>query len=281
MTGMETVYPYSPSGTYQTSLEFDLDSVNSRPRGIVYGAGRFWCADIGGVIFAYRVDGTYDSITNISTTLTNSQAIIIYNNQIAFASGSGTFFRVQSLLDNVTVDINDSTQIVTIDSDMAWADHDIAVTVTAHQANFTGPTADFTIRLERSIPVWATLADVTWTADSAITDIDLNSMVAYQDSIALQSGTLPAGVTLTSGVLSGTPTDPTDDVTLTFRATNDAGTADATLAITIDGVVPSWTALSAVTWTEDEAITSIDLRDSVDGNPTPSIALLTAPCQAG
>ena len=63
-------------------------------------------------------------------------------------------------------------------------------------------------------------------------------------AITLQSGTLPAGVTLASGVLSGTPSDSTDDVTLTFRATSTHGTADADVSCYdrwnrtfVDGVV--------------------------------------------
>ena len=106
-------------------------------------------------------------------------------------------------------------------------------------------------------------------------------MVAYEDSIALQSGILPDGVTFLGGVLSGTPTDPTDDVTLTFRATNSAGTADADLEITINGVAPVWTPLSPVTWTEGTAIDAINLNSSVSGNETPTIALQASTLPSG
>ena len=37
-------------------------------------------------------------------------------------------------------------------------------------------------------------------------------------SISLQSGTLPDGITLAMGVVSGTPTDATQDGSVTFRA---------------------------------------------------------------
>ena len=98
------------------------------------------------------------------------------------------------------------------------------------RATSTHGTADTTLDfIIYSIPVWSALSAVTWTVDTVITDIDLNDSVTGDGTIAitLQSGTLPAGVTLASGVLSGTPTDSTDDVTLTFRATSTHGTADA------------------------------------------------------
>ena len=270
----KTVYPYSSQGVFDNTRGFTLPSGGGTLKSINRAAGRFWIGE-SRRIFAVRDDGTLDDDLEITVT-PGHQGLGIFNNQFLEANTATDTVTVDDILSGVTISINDSTQVVTVDSDEAWADHEIAVTVTAHQANFTDPTAEFMIRLEQHIPVWTALSDVTWTADSAITDIDLNSMVAHEDSIALQSGTLPAGVTLSDGVLSGTPTDPSDDTTLTFRATNDAGTADATLAVTINGVVPSWTSLASVTWTEDTAITSIDLRDSVTGNPTPTIALLNS-----
>ena len=68
---------------------------------------------------------------------------------------------------------------------------------------------------------------------------------------ALQSGTLPAGLTLSSsGLISGTPTATAVTTGLVFRATNSAGFADSTsLSLTVTsvgtGYEPAW--LSQVT----------------------------------
>ena len=278
-----TVYPYSSDGTYNASRQFTISGNHNTPRSITHIAKRFWIADISSSstdFVAYTESGDYDNDLDFSLP-ERSFGFGAYNNQFIIADITSDTVVVRDILSGVSISINDSTQVVTIDSDGAWADHEITAKITAHQANFTDPTAEFVIRLEQSIPVWDALSAATWTADSAITEINLNNLVAHEDSIALESGTLPAGVTFSNGVLSGTPTDDSDDVTLTFRATNDAGSADADLEITIGGVAPSWSALSGVSWVEGVAITNIDLGNSVIGNPTPTISLQSGTLPAG
>ena len=270
-----TIYPYAADGTYNASRSFTIDASHNLPRSIAYSAGRFWFSDVSPSetdVVAYTEDGNHDPDRDF-TLSARIFGLGVYNNQFILSDTTNETIVLREILSGISISINDSTQVVTVDSDAAWADHDITALVTAHQDDFTDPTAEFVIRFEQSVPVWDSLSAVTWAVDNAITSIDLFESVSFADSIALQSGILPDGVTLTNGILEGTPTDPTDDVTLTFRATNDAGTADATLSITIDGVAPSWTPLSPVTWTEDAAITSINLNNSVSGNETPTIAL--------
>ena len=267
----KTVYPYSTAGVFDSTKSFDLPADVGEPKSITHAAGRFWIGQAN-AIHAYREDGSFDGDLSLVLTV-GVQGLGVYNNQFIFANSGTDEVEVENILSGVSISINDDTQVVTVDSDEAWADHDITVLVTAHQDDFDDPTAEFAIRFEQHIPVWLSLASVTWTVDSAITEIDLNDRVSHEDSISIYSGDLPDGITFSNGVLSGTPTDSTDDVTLGFRATNDAGTADAMLAITINGAVPVWTALPAVTWTEDSTITEIDLTESVSGNPTPTIAL--------
>ena len=202
----ETVYPYSMQGVFDTTKSFTLPSHAVTPKSINYAAGRFWIGESSRV-YAVREDGSYDGDLGF-TVASGNQGLGIYNNQFLLVNTSTDALTVTDILSGVSVSINDSTQVVTVDSDGVWADHDITALVTAHQTGFTDPTAEFTIRFEQHIPVWQALSAVTWTAGSAITDVDLNGMVAHEDSIALQSGILPDGVTLSDGVLSGTPTNP-------------------------------------------------------------------------
>ena len=82
--------------------------------------------------------------------------------------------------------------------------------------------ADTTLAITISVsPSWTALTSQSWVLDDAITNIDLNNSVTGDGTItiSLQSGTLPDGISLSSGVLSGTPTDATQDGSVTFRAT--------------------------------------------------------------
>ena len=148
------------------------------------------------------------------------------------------------------------------------------VTLTFRATNDLG-TADGTVAITVSVaPSWSTLATQSWVLDEAITSIDLNNLTMGDDtiSISLQSGTLPDGITLAMGVVSGTPTDATQDGSVTFRATSSHGTSDITLSYTIS-TIPSWTALADVTWTVGTDITDIDLNNSVSGDGTIAITL--------
>jgi len=86
-------------------------------------------------------------------------------------------------------------------------------------------------------------------------------------TIALQAGTLPAGLSLSSGgVISGTPTVAATTSGLVFRATNSAGFADS-VALSLTVSSSSITAPQLTTWT----------RGSGKRNPNP---LATAPTTA-
>ena len=115
------------------------------------------------------------------------------------------------------------------------------------------------------------MADVTWTVGTDITDIDLNDSVSGDGTIAitLQSGTLPDGISLASGILSGAPTDYSDDVTLTFRATSTYGTADTDLEVTILAL-PAITAIANVSVTVNG---DVSIMLSVTGDPVPNITV--------
>ena len=148
--------------------------------------------------------------------------------------------------------------------------HEIIITATNSEATVT-EIFDITISAP---PSWTALTSQSWLLDDAITNINLNNSVTGDGTItiSLQSGTLPDGISLSNGVLSGTPTDATQDGSVTFRATSAHGTADTTLSYVINAY-PVWTALSDVFWVEGTAISSIDLNDSVTGDGTITISL--------
>ena len=116
------------------------------------------------------------------------------------------------------------------------------------------------------------------TQDSAMSALDLSTYFSGTEtpfSYAVQSGTLPAGLSLNSstGVISGTPT-ATGTASIVVRATDDnSDTADtnsfdivvasAATAISFTGTVPTQNL------TEDVAMTSLDLTSYFSGSETP------------
>ena len=101
--------------------------------------------------------------------------------------------------------------------------------------------------LQPAAPQWGNIPDVKHTKDNAYS-LDLNDVVAGKPAptIAVQSGTLPSGLTLTAGVLSGTP-DTKGKSTVTFRATNTQGTDDVTVVFDIvEKQAPSWGGQSGI-----------------------------------
>ena len=84
-------------------------------------------------------------------------------------------------------------------------------------------------------------------------------------------------ITLSNGVISGTPTNRNDDRTVRFRATNSAGNADATLVITIGfiAVAPTVSAIADVSADYNEAITAITVTTT--GDPVPTITVAGLP----
>ena len=137
---------------------------------------------------------------------------------------------------------------------------------------FGRATITFMLDAVADSPVWSTIPDQDWNTSTAVS-VDVGSYVAGATSISLQSGTLPDGITFSNDILSGTPTDASDDVTLTFRATNDLGTADGTVTITISES-PVWGTLATQSWIVNQAIAEIDFNDLVMGDDTIAITVI-------
>lgn len=116
------------------------------------------------------------------------------------------------------------------------------------------------------------------TQDSAMSALDLSTYFSGTEtpfSYAVQTGTLPAGLSLNSstGVISGTPT-ATGTASIVVRATDqtpdtadtnsfDIVVASAATAISFTGTVPTQNL------TEDVAMTSLDLTSYFSGSETP------------
>lgn len=80
------------------------------------------------------------------------------------------------------------------------------------------------------------LSDLTLTVGEAMTPRDVSAdfdLGTPEATVALQSGTLPAGLSFDGTTLSGTPTAEAGAVTLTFRATNSVGDDDTAFQVTV------------------------------------------------
>ena len=111
-------------------------------------------------------------------------------------------------------------------------------TVTVMAEN-DGGSADTTFDLEIiavSVPVWSTVEIGTWRTDQSST-LDLNEFVSGGGTMVIthESGTLEDDLSFVNGVISGNPRNGRD-FELTFRATNEVGSADVTFTLTIVGV---------------------------------------------
>lgn len=101
-------------------------------------------------------------------------------------------------------------------------------------------------------PVFSgTIPAQSFVEDSAITPLDLSSYWTLESSCAIQSGTLPAGLSFNTSTvtISGTPTTPAGAVAIVIRCTNTDGTADSnSFNITITSAAsPSLSAVSVTT----------------------------------
>lgn len=104
------------------------------------------------------------------------------------------------------------------------------------------------------------LADIptqTLVLGVAMTPLDLGQSFAYGSSYGIAQGTLPSGLALAGGVVSGTPTSVTP-ATLIFTATNAVGTTQSNqVAFAVGDTVPDAYSIPAVTDAEPgELITS-------------------------
>jgi len=72
-----------------------------------------------------------------------------------------------------------------------------------------------------------------WTVGESIGTVSPTNSGGASSSWTVQSGALPAGVSLnaTTGVITGTPTVEVEDSTVVIRATNGGGSSDATIHI--------------------------------------------------
>ena len=104
---------------------------------------------------------------------------------------------------------------------------------------------------------------------ATLVDLDLNDYVFGDSDITISTtDTLPDGLTLTDGVLSGT-TDDDGIYTITLTATNNEGSETATLnlCVSLGIIAPVWSNISDVTISAGESI-NLDLNDYVAGGGT-------------
>ena len=102
-----------------------------------------------------------------------------------------------------------------------------------------------------------------------LVNLDLNDYVFGDSEITISTtDTLPDGLTLTAGVLSGT-TDDDGIYTITLTATNNEGSETATLnlCVSLGIIAPVWSNISDVTISYGESI-NLDLNDFVAGGGT-------------
>ena len=110
-----------------------------------------------------------------------------------------------------------------------------AVTYTLYANNSGGSDSEtFTITINEPVAILGTIADQTFTRDSTITDIVASNTGGAVATWAIHP-TLPTGLSMTNGVISGTPTvNQTTAVTYTLYANNSGGSANQNFTITIN-----------------------------------------------
>ena len=79
------------------------------------------------------------------------------------------------------------------------------------------------------------LADPNWTENIAISTFDVSAdFTASGETYAVQTGTLPTGLSLSSaGLITGTPTEVVADRAIVVRGTNSGGSADTAFSVTV------------------------------------------------
>jgi hypothetical protein len=75
-----------------------------------------------------------------------------------------------------------------------------------------------------------TIPDQAWTEGAAISALDVSAYFSDVDDLVFSEDGLPAGLSLATdtGIITGTPTTPAGEVTVTITATNDFGAAELT-----------------------------------------------------
>ena len=126
-------------------------------------------------------------------------------------------------------------------------------------ANNTGgsSTTTFDITVNEPVANLGSIADQTYIRDTAITNLVASNTGGAVATWAIHP-TLPAGLTFSNGVISGTPTvNQTTAVTYTLYANNSGGSDSETFTITINEPVANLGAIADQTFTRDSAITNI------------------------
>jgi hypothetical protein len=145
--------------------------------------------------------------------------------------------------------------------DVRWA--------AASGAPKTGFSVSFDVFGEEIPPVFSgTIPTQSWTLGQAITALDLNN---YFDpnpaTYTLLSGSLPGGITIASGVISGTPTASATG-SLQYRGSNAYGSDDTnTFAFSVTATAPTFSgSISSQSWQVGEAITPLDISGEFTGD---------------
>ena len=115
------------------------------------------------------------------------------------------------------------------------------------------------------------IADQTFTKDTAITPLDVSADFSGTEPItyalAPSSAALPAGLSLSSvGEISGTPTTPAASVTIVVRGTNAYGSDDTAFGVTVTAAAAI--TIDTLTYTRGTAGVAPDLASTVSSPGT-------------
>ena len=138
-----------------------------------------------------------------------------------------------------------------------------AVTYTLY-ANNSGGSANqsLTITINEPVANLGAIADQTFTRGSAITNIVASNTGGAVATWEIDPA-LPAGLSMTNGVISGTPTvNQATAVTYTLYANNSGGSDNETFTITINEPTPILGSVADQTFTRGVAITTITIGNT-------------------
>ena len=138
-----------------------------------------------------------------------------------------------------------------------------AVTYTLYANNSGGSDSEtFTITINEPLPILSPISDQIFTRGTTITDIVVNNTGGAVATWEINPA-LPAGLTMTNGVISGTPTvNQTTAVTYTLYANNSGGSANVSFNITINEPVAILTPISDKVFTRGVTISNFNSTSS-------------------
>ena len=132
--------------------------------------------------------------------------------------------------------------------------------ITIEASNAAGSnSATLSITVNDEAPNIAYGGPYTFTKNTAISTITPSNTGGAATSWDITSGTLPAGLSLssTTGAISGTPTGVYSTASITIEASNAAGSDSATLSITVNDEAPNIGYGGPYTFTKNTAISTI------------------------